>query len=331
MFGSDRARALHEQYPPIDLHADTLMWVRSLGYDMRGQHDPPLPRAAWLGHVDIPRLLQARMGAQFLGLVSLPHLHVAPWEVIDEQIDLLEALVRDDARVSIVRTAADIEQCGLQQRTGLALGIEGAHALGGSLHRLEHFASRAVRYLGLVHFTENEAAVPAYGLGKDPSRGLTDFGRDLLALCESRGVIVDLAHINRKGFLEACAMASRPVIVSHTGVLGGFRHWRNIDDEQLEAVARTGGVVGIMFAPRYLGGSGLQDVVRHLQHVLRVGGEDAAALGSDWDGMIVPTSELRDVAHLPLLTDALLGAGLDERQVGKVLRGNVMRVLQAWQ
>jgi membrane dipeptidase len=142
-------------------------------------------------------------------------------------------------------------------------------------------------------------------------------------------VIVDLAHINRRGFLEACALATRPPIVSHTGVTSAYAHWRNIDDEQIRAVADKGGVVGIIFCPRFLGGSGIEDVVRHLRHVIDVAGEDTPALGSDWDGMIVPTPDLRDAAHLPHLTDALLRAGFGEGVIAKVLRNNALRVLGA--
>jgi membrane dipeptidase len=115
--------------------------------------------------------------------------------------------------------------------------------------------------------------------------------------------------------------------VSHTGVLGAFDHWRNIDDAQLRAVADKGGVVGVIFCPRYVGGDGLEPVVHHLKHILDVVGEDAPALGSDWDGFIIPTRELADPRGLPLLTDALLRAGISERTIGKILRGNVMRVL----
>ncbi len=140
-------------------------------------------------------------------------------------------------------------------------------------------------------------------------------------------MLVDLAHINRKGFLDACSVAQAPPIVSHTGVLGAFEHWRNIDDAQLRAVADKGGVVGVIFCPRYLGGRGIGDVVRHMVHILDVVGEDAPALGSDWDGFILPTPGLADPRGLPLLTDALLDAGLSERTIGKILRGNVMRVL----
>jgi membrane dipeptidase len=93
-------------------------------------------------------------------------------------------------------------------------------------------------------------------------------------------------------------------------------------------VANTGGVVGVIFAPRYLGGDGLEPVVKHLKHILDVCGEDTPALGSDWDGMIVPTKGLGDPTGLPRLTEAMLAAGISESAVGKILRGNTLRVLR---
>jgi membrane dipeptidase len=330
MLGSREAHALHAQYPPIDLHADTLTWVRILGYDMRERHEPPLWGSAFAGHVDLPRLRDAHMGAQFFGLVSLPLAHHLRGlaRVIHDQIDLLEEAVRRAPNeLRIARTAGDVEACRRDGVIGALLGIEGAHALEGRLDRVDEFARRGVRYLGFLHFSANEAGYPAYGQGRRDDRGLTPFGFDLVRRCEAARVLVDLSHINRRGFLDACSVASKPPIVSHTGVLGAHRHWRNIDDDQLRAVADKGGIIGVIFYPRYLGGGGLEPVVRHLLHIVNVVGEDAPALGSDWDGMIIPTRELRDPRGLPLLTDALLKAGLRESTVAKILRANVMRVL----
>ena len=330
MQGSPEAQALHAAYPAIDLHADTLMWSRWLGYDLLARHEPPLPRAALGGHVDVPRMIEGGMGAQFFGLVSLP-LHarmLGVARVTHEQIDALEeTIARDPSAIRLVKTAAEIEACRKEGSVAALLGIEGAHALEGKLEEIDVFARRGVRYLGLLHFSANEAGAPAYGRGRDDAQGLTPWGRDLVRRCEANGVIVDLAHINRRGFLDACALATKPPIVSHTGVLGAFEHWRNIDDAQLRAVADKGGCVGVIFCPRFVGGDGLAPVVKHLQHILDVVGEDATALGSDWDGFIVPTRPLADPRGLPLLTDAMLAAGMSERVIGTVLRGNVMRVL----
>jgi membrane dipeptidase len=329
MHGTPDARALHERFPAIDLHADSLMWSRWVNYDLHLRHDPPLPLAAIGGHVDVPRLLEGGIGAQFFGLVSLPiGQRRGLSAVVDEQIDELEAaIVRNPERLVKVRTAAEIEAAGARGAVAALLGIEGGHALEGDLGKLEHFARRGVRYLGLSHFSKNELCAPAYGRGRSDGEGLSAFGREVVSMCEALGVIVDLAHINRKGFMEACEMASRPPIVSHTGVAGVKEHWRNIDDEQLRAVADKGGCVGIIFCPKFLGGDGLGPVVAHLKHVIDVCGEDAPALGSDWDGFIVPTRDLCDAAHLPLLTDALIEADFREELIGKILRENVMRVL----
>jgi membrane dipeptidase len=332
MRGSQEAQALHEEYPAIDLHADTLMWARWTGYDIHSRHEPPLWRAAFGGHIDLPRMRDGGMGAQFFGLVSVPIARQIRGlaRAVHEQIDaLLEAVGRQPGALRLVRTAAEVEECRREGAVGALLGIEGAHALEGDLERLEGFARRGVRYLGLLHFSANEAGFPAYGRGRRDAEGLTPWGRELVRRCEAAGVLVDLAHINRQGFLDACALSTRPPIVSHTGVLGVFEHWRNIDDDQLRAVADRGGVIGVIFCPRYVGGDGLEPVVRHLQHILDVVGEDTPALGSDWDGFIVPTRELADPRGLPLLTDALLRAGMTPRTIGKILRGNVLRVLDS--
>jgi membrane dipeptidase len=304
------------------------MWARWFGYDLQVRHEPPLPRAAFGGHVDVPRLREGGLGAQFFGLVSIPmgQKHGLA-RAIHEQIDELAAAI--SARPGTLRqarTAEDVRLATAEGTIAALLGIEGAHALEGSLDTLEAFARRGVRYLGLCHFSANEACYPAFGWGRRDA-GLTAFGRDLVRRCEELDVIIDLAHINRKGFMEACALARRPLIVSHTGVLGVFQHWRNIDDDQLRAVAETGGCIGVIFHPGYLGGDGLEPVVRHLEHIVRVCGEDAPALGSDWDGFIVPTRDLSDASRLPLLTDALLRKGWSERALGKLLRENVIRVL----
>jgi membrane dipeptidase len=330
MLGSPDARALLTRHPAIDLHADTLMWARWTGYDVHARHTPPLPMAAFGGHIDLPRMLDGGMGAQFFGLVSLPVTRRArgPTRVIHEQIDVLdEAIVRRPGALRIVKTAKDLEECRADGVFGALLGIEGAHSLEGDLEQLDVFARRGVRYLGLLHFSANDAGHPAYGRGREDYVGLTAWGHELVQRCEELGVLVDLAHINKRGFMDVCALSHGPLIVSHTGVSGAFAHWRNIDDEQIRAVAGKGGCIGVIFCPRYVGGQGLEPIVRQITHILGIAGEDTPALGSDWDGFIVPTTALRDPLGLPLLVDALLEAGLSEVVIAKILRGNVMRVL----
>jgi membrane dipeptidase len=329
LHGSEEARAIHAEAPAIDLHADPLLWSRFLEYDLNRRHRPPLPMA-WLGgHVDVPRMLEGGMGAQFFGLVSLPVLDLDLAGIVHDQIDRLErAAERSGGKLRLARSAEEVEAAARGQAVAALLGIEGAHCLEGRIERLDRFAERGVRYLGLLHFTANELGRPAKGAGRDDARGLTAFGRDVIARCEDLGVIVDLAHINKKGFMEACAMATRPMYVSHTGVTGVSPMWRNIDDEQLRAVAKGGGAVGVIFCPAFLGKDGIGAVVDHLAYIASVAGEDVPALGSDWDGFIRPTRGLEEASKLPDLTDAMLDRGMSRTAIRKILRDNALRVIR---
>src|SRR5689334_15766515 len=135
--GSPDARALHDAYPAIDLHADTLMWTRWIGYDLGARHEPFFPASAFFGHVDVPRLVEGGIGAQFFGLVSLPIAGRGNARAIDEQIDALDAYIASGrGGLRKVRTAEDVERAQRDGTTGALLGIEGAHALDGDLDRI---------------------------------------------------------------------------------------------------------------------------------------------------------------------------------------------------
>ena len=231
--------------------------------------------------------------------------------------------------VVLAGTAAEILAARASGRVALFGGLEGAHGLGGDLDPLADMRARGLRYVGLSHFSLNRAATPAFGWGANAHSGLTDYGRDLVDELNRLGILVDLAHINRAGFLEAAARSRAPVVVSHTGVSGGHDSWRNIDDEQLRAVADTGGVVCVIFAPYYTDGKLFGDstgIVRHLLHVIDVVGEDHVGLGSDLDGFVFPPTDMPDISYMPVLTQRLLEAGLSEQRIRKCLGGNILRV-----
>jgi membrane dipeptidase len=326
---SDEAQRIHAEAIVVDLHADTPSLMR-VGYDFGKRHHPPLPRAAFGVHVDLPRMKDGGQAAQMFGLVSFPYRKKGLAAVIHKQIDLVEkTATRLADELVIARSADDLVAAHRAGKRSALLSIEGAHALEGDLANAEVFARRGVRSLGLLHFTVNEVGAPAYGKGSDRDRGLTDFGRDLVDELDRLGVLVDLAHINRGGFLEAAARTRKPPIVSHTGVAGVQPHWRNIDDDQIRAVADKGGCIGVIFAPRYLGADGVDRVVEHLLHIRDIGGDETPALGSDWDGLVTPPSDLRDPRDLPVLTQALLDRGVPAEAIKKMLGGNVLRVLAA--
>jgi membrane dipeptidase len=327
----DEARALHAACCVLDLHADTAKLMDKLGYDLAQRHERTMPRRAnLLGHVDLPRMRDGGVAGQFFSFWTMPYPERGCGRSVADQLDALDqAMAKHPGELAWTRTGAEVRAAKAAGRIAALGGIEGGQALEGQLDAIEAFARRGVRYLGLLHFSANAIGRPARGRGEDPHEGLTGFGRDVVRECERCGVIVDLAHINRRGFFDALALATVPPIVSHTGVLGVHRHWRNIDDEQLRAVADKGGCVGVIFARRFLGGASIEAVVDHLLHILDVAGEDVAALGSDFDGFVVPPEGLEDVAALPNLTVALSRRGITTPVLEKILGGNVLRVLDS--
>jgi membrane dipeptidase len=300
-----------------------------LGYDLAARHERVMPRRAnMLGHVDLPRLRDGGMAAQFFSYWTLPHLRTSDARAVSVQIDALDAAIaKHGSEIQWAKTGADVRAAKAAGRIAALGGIEGGQALDGKLEAVELFARRGVRYLGLLHLWPNALGESS----RQPKRtaGLTDFGRDVLRECERCGVIVDLAHVNRRGYFDAIELAKHPMFVSHTGVSGVHAMWRNIDDEQLRALADNGGCAGVIFARQYLGGASLDAVVDHVQHMIDVAGEDLPALGSDFDGFVVPPEGLEDIAAMPNLTVALSRRGIPPRVLEKILGGNVMRVLDA--
>lgn len=325
------ARAFHDEICVLDLHADTAKLMDRLDFKLADRHDRQMPRRlSILGHVDLPRMRDGGMAAQFFSFWTVPYPERGCAHSVERQLDALDrAMAETPEQLTWARTGDDIRRAKASGQVAALGGIEGGQALEGDLARVERFSRRGVRYLGLLHFSANAIGAPAKGTGADTSVGLSGFGREVIRECERTGIIVDLAHINRRGFFDAMDEATLPLMVSHTGVLGVHQHWRNIDDEQLRAVAQNGGCVGIIFARRYLGGASLEAVVDHLLHVMNVAGEDLPALGSDFDGFVVPPTGLEDISCMPNLTMALARRGLAPRVLEKILGGNALRVLDA--
>ncbi len=328
------ALALHRASTVIDLHVDTLLWMRMVRYDPLRRHRTWARARPLMGHADLPRLEEGGVTAVGLGLVPNPLLRGRrARRLVHGYLDDLEAwVVRSDGRLRVARGAADVEAAKRDGVVAAFPGLEGAHGLGGELGEVAELQARGVRYLGLVHFTANRAARPALGVGSSRTRGLTGWGRELVAECERLQVVVDLAHLNRPGVQEACELARRPVLVTHTGVSGVHESWRNLDDAGLRAVADTGGAVGIILFPPYLCGKlrcGLDVWCRHVEHVAATVGWDHVAIGSDLDGFIATLPDgVRDVADLPLLTAALLRRGNPPEGVERALGANALRVLR---
>jgi membrane dipeptidase len=194
----------------------------------------------------------------------------------------------------------------------------------------------ALTRVTLVHLTDSGLGATSSPLGRSRGRGgLTAQGRAMVEALTEHRILVDLAHASRGTFFDALDAhgPALPPVVTHTGVSGVHPSWRNLDDDQIRAIADRGGVVGIMYHRGFLGRPsrrvGAEAIVRHLEHTIAVGGEDVAALGSDWDGMIVTPRDMPTALELPVLVDRMLARRWPEDRIRRVLGQNALRVLSA--
>jgi membrane dipeptidase len=233
----------------------------------------------------------------------------------------------------IARSVADFEP----GRVTAILHLEGAEPLAPDLSDLDEWYERGLRSLGLVWSRRNAFAegVPfAFPSSSDTGPGLTAAGRQLVRACNERGILVDLSHLNRRGFFDVAALSDAPLVATHSNAHALCPASRNLDDEQLDAVAASGGVVGVNFAVLFLRAdrrgdvATLEDVCLHVDYLVERMGIDHVAFGSDYEGAKVP-EELTDAAKgFPALVEALRTRGYDDAALAKLASGNWLRVLR---
>jgi membrane dipeptidase len=342
---SERAKGLHKHLLVADLHADTLMWDRDL-----------LKRGAW-GHVDLPRLIEANVAVQAFTVVTktprgmniesnsgdtdnitplalAERWPVTSWLNLTERAlyqarRLQEASARSNGKLVILRTRQDVTNFVNRRKTdteivGGFLGLEGAHALGGETANLDRLYDAGFRMIGMAHFFDNEMAGSAHGVEK---YGLTDKGRELTRRMEEKRVFIDLAHASPKTIDDVLRIATRPVIVSHTGVKGTCDNRRNLSDDHLKAIANNGGIVGVGFWDTAVCGRDAAAIAKAIRYAANIMGVDHVALGSDYDGAIEAPFDVTGVVQI---TDALLREGFNEIEIRKIMGENVIRLLQSY-
>jgi membrane dipeptidase len=323
-------RELLKRAPVADGHADSLMWNRDL------------TRASDEGHVDFPRLREAGVRIQAFTIVTrgFPFIGGFPafaalrrwpraarageWARCVFQIEQLERFaIASGGAVQVTTSRPILEENLAQGRLSAILGVEGAHALEGRADRVSELWSRGVRFMSLTHLSNNRLGGSSFPLM--PPRRLTEHGREVLDEMARIGMSVDVAHASTATLDDLLAHPTARPMCSHSGVRAEGGGWRNLSDEHLRRIADKGGVVGIIFGTVYLGGRGMDDVVRHIAHAVKVMGEDGVGLGSDFDGMVPLPRGMRDVRDLPLLVEALDRAGMSDGRIEKILGGNWRR------
>ncbi|KRC80949.1 dipeptidase [Sphingomonas sp. Root241] len=341
---TEQTRALHDSLQIADMHGDTLLWRRSL-----------LDRAN-RGQVDLPRLIQGNVALQIFSSVTktpkeqnydsngadtdnITMLTVAQLQPPRTWNSLLQrslwhaekldrAAAGSDGKLRVIRTPAELDRLLADRAAGRKvvggmLSIEGLQDMEGQLGNLDKLHAAGFRMAGLAHFFDNEVAGSMHGVRKG---GLTPLGVQTVRRMERIGMIVDIAHSSHKTVAEVLAMAKRPVVSSHGGVQATCKVNRNLTDEEIRGVAKTGGVIGIGYWDAAICSTAPAAIVNAIAHVRDLVGIDHVGLGSDFDGAVTTAF---DTSQLAAVTQALVDRGFTPEDIRKVMGGNVLRVLRA--
>lgn len=237
----------------------------------------------------------------------------------------------------VCKTVADIRAAFEDNKIAAIFHIEGAEAIDPDLHALDVFYAAGLRSIGPVWSRDTifGSGVPfRYPSTPDIGDGLSDHGLRLIKRCDALGIMVDLSHLNEAGFWDVARHSRKPLVATHSNAHAICPHSRNLTDDQLRAIAESDGMVGLNFAVAFLREDGrmladvpLTQVIRHLDHLMTIVGEDRVGLGSDYDGAVVP-QELTTVADLPNLRQAMKEHGYDEPLIRKLCHENWLRVLE---
>jgi membrane dipeptidase len=341
----------------IDGHNDVL-----LALQLGGEGASPFLTGRSEGHLDLERARAGGFAAGFFAVFVLPEsdqeraatripARAPPYaqplagpvptgyatREAGHMIDLLDELAAGGELV-VARTPEDVEGALAGGPLAAILHFEGAEPIDPHLENLDSFYERGLRSLGLVWSRPNAFAsgVPFhFPSTPDIGPGLTEAGRSLVAGCNRLGIVLDLAHLNERGFWDVAELSQAPLVASHSNAHSLSPNSRNLTDAQLDEIGRSGGIVGITYHAGMLTAAGgvdpdvpLTRVIDHVDHVVGRIGIDHAGFGSDFDGATVP-AELGDAAGLPRVVEALRGRGYAEADVVKLAHENWLRVLTA--
>ncbi len=240
-------------------------------------------------------------------------------------------------RVRVCRTVRDIQKCLRDEALAAVLHIEGAEAIDAKFEMLDVLYAAGLRSLGPVWSRPN-----AFGHGvpfrcpssPDTGPGLTDLGKDLIRACNRLKILVDLSHLNERGFWDVAEISNAPLVATHSNAHAISPHARNLTDRQLAAIGQSGGLAGVNFAVSFLRPDGRRDadtpldlVMAHIEHMLEHAGVDCVGFGSDFDGAAMP-AELGDASGLQKLVQAMRERGFSNRLIEKICFRNWLRVLK---
>ncbi|MFD2670022.1 dipeptidase [Marinicrinis sediminis] len=305
--------------PVMDMHCDVLMKL-ARNQEIHFKSSPMLD-------VALDRMWMDPWSFQCFAIFLPSEQKDADIRDVLRMIHLFRTEIAAQPEVTWIRTRQDAANLTSRQGLGAMLSIEGLDALHGDLEWLYTLYALGVRAAG---FTWNHANWAADGIMEPRGGGLTEKGRELVQVCNEIGILIDVSHLSVKAFWDVMALSSRPVMASHSNVKSRCAHPRNLDDDQIQALIEQDGRLGLSFVPYFLRDNGeadMKDILKHVEAVLLLGGEEQLCFGSDFDGIEQWTIGMEHIGRYPYLRESML-AEFGERITENILWRNMHRFLQ---
>ena len=310
------------------------------------------------GHLDLPRMVKGGFAGGFFAIFA-PNPHDPDWTDDEDvnpppagQVGQTPALVRHHrhgldpvphrgaprmARFKVCRNVAELRAAMAAGQIAAIFHIEGAEAIDADLKSLDVLYQAGLRSIGPVWSRDNVfgSGVPfRFPSSPDTGPGLSEAGKALVKRCNELKILVDLSHLNQKGFWDVAKISTAPLVATHSNAHTLSNSSRNLTDEQIKAIGTSGGMIGLNFANGFLRAdgkwqseNGLDTMLRHLDHLMKLAGEDHVGLGSDFDGARIP-AQIGDVTGLPNLIAAMRAHGYGEALITKLASENWLKVLE---
>ena len=318
-----RALALHAQSLVIDTHCDTIMGVVNGKYELGVERDN--------GHLDFPRMKRGGVTTQLFACYIEPPFK--PTRSLRRCVQMIDAIYSQTEKFAdqaeIAYTAQDIVRIHEEGKIGVVISIEGGEAIEGDLGVLRMLHKLGVRCIGLTWNQRNDIAD---GVGEIRAKGgLTNFGVSVIKEMNRLGIVVDVSHLTKPGFWDVIEESSAPIIASHSNAEAICAHPRNLDDDQIRALAKNGGVMGMNFCPPFVSPNEvvtLDEMLDHVDHIVKLVGADHVGIGSDFDGIGSTPVGLENVSCMINFTRGLVARGYSDEDIKKILGGNYLRVFQ---
>ena len=330
-----RAHRVYRGAVVIDMHNDLPSKIVDHAYDPAVRH-PSGFVAPESGHTDLPRLIESGITATFFAaFVDAPYARAESGASFARALRLIQAthgfVANHPERLLAATRAADVRRAKDEDRIAAFIAVEGGHAIESSLERLRDLFALGARYMTLTWNNGTEWAGAALGAGGTRTAGLTAFGREVVREMNRLGMLVDVSHASEETLADAIDASSDPVIASHSSARALCDNARNLSDAQLRLVADCGGVTNVNFCAEFLDVVSpvpFRRLVDHIEHIVRVAGVDHVGIGSDFDGVALLPEGMADVTALPRLASELLRRGYADDEVGRILGGNMLRVME---